>query len=442
VSTGALQVERDEESGDVRAGIVVTGNEVLNATIRDENFPWLSETLASVGVALAGVAVVPDDADAIVGALRHLSGIGVDLILTTGGLGPTEDDKTASAVATFAGRELVLDQAMEEKIRAILERYARARGNDLPSEGLDAANRKQALVPEGALALDPVGTAPGLVVPGPDGVVVVVLPGPPRELQPMWKEAATTPPVAEVLERADTLELIRIRMFGVPESRLAERLKGLDGEIGGFGGLEVTTCLRKGELEIDIRHRSEAGERAEALRDGLIASFPEAVFSTDGKTIDEIVAGLLLDRDADVSVAESCTAGLLAARLASRPGASRYFSGGVVSYSNRAKEELLGVDPAELAEFGAVSDQVAESMAVGVRRSFGTSIGVGITGVAGPDGGSSEKPVGFVCLFVDGGELGSIGMSPTIPGSRNEIRERSTLVAMHLIRRLLEQGVG
>ncbi len=439
---GSGQVESGQAGGDVRAGIVVTGNEVLNATIRDENFPWLSETLASVGVALAGVTVVPDDAEAIVGALRYLSAMGVDLILTTGGLGPTEDDKTASAVAAFAGRGLVLDEAMEQKIRGILERYARARGNDLPSEGLDAANRKQALVPEGALALDPVGTAPGLVVPGPDGVVVVVLPGPPREIQPMWGEAASTPPVAEVLERADSLELIRVRMFGVPESRLAERLKRLDEQMGGFDGLEVTTCLRKGELEIDIRHRSEALGRAEELRDGLIASFPDAVFSTDGSTIDEMVAHLLLDRGVEISVAESCTAGLLAARLAARPGASRYFAGGVVSYSNRAKEELLGVAPADIAEFGAVSDQVAESMAAGARQRFGTSIGVGITGVAGPDGGSSEKPVGFVCLCVDGGELGSIGMSPTIPGTRNAIRERSALVAMHLIRRLLEGGNG
>lgn len=435
--TGEPQAEAGKD--DVRAGIVVTGNEVLNATIRDENFPWLSGVLASAGVALAGVAVVPDDDRSILGALEYMAGMGVDLILTTGGLGPTEDDRTAAAVATFSGRELVLDRAMEAKIREILERYARARGNELPRDGLDEANRKQALVPEGAIPLDPVGTAPGLVVPGPDGVVIVVLPGPPRELRPMWEQAVETSAVARVLDRAGDLDLIRIRMFGVPESKLAEELKRLDREMGGFEALEVTTCLRKGELEIDIRYRRDSSTRAAELRDGLLGVFPDSVFSTDGSTIDQIVARLLLDRELTIAVAESCTAGLLASRLASLPGASRYLAGGVVSYSNRSKEALLGVPPSEIERFGAVSEEVARSMASGVRSAFGADIGVGITGVAGPDGGTAEKPVGFVCLRVDGGGLGSLDLAPTIPGDRNDIRERSALVAMHLIRRLLEQ---
>ena len=423
---------------DVRAGIVITGNEVLNATIRDENFPWLSGELASAGIALASVIVVPDDLESIRGGLEYLASKGVDLILTTGGLGPTEDDKTTAAVAAFTGRELVLDTDMEEKIRAILERYAAARGNELPRDGLDAANRKQAMVPEGAIALDPVGTAPGVVVEGPNGVVVVVLPGPPRELRPMWESASLTAPVAKLSERAGELDLIRLRMFAVPESQLALELERIGAEMGGFEGLEVTTCLRKGELEVDLRHRPTARGTAARLRDRLVESFPEATFSVDGSTIDEIVARQLLERGLTLAVAESCTAGLLASRLASLPGASRYFAGGVVSYSNESKVALLGVPAEEIEEFGAVSEQVALAMAEGARERFGTDIGIGITGVAGPGGGSPEKPTGFVCFRVVGGELGSIGAAPTIPGGRNDIRDRSALVALHLLRSLLE----
>ena len=427
---------------DVRAGIVVTGNEVLNATIRDENFPWLSGELASAGIALAAVVVVPDDLESIIGALDYLASKGVDLILTTGGLGPTEDDKTTAAVAAFAGRELVLDDVLEEKIRAILERYAAARGNELPLEGLDAANRKQAMIPEGAIALDPVGTAPGVVVEGPGGVVVVVLPGPPRELRPMWETATRTAPVAELSELAGELELIRLRMFAVPESRLALELERIGADMGGFDGIEVTTCLRKGELEIDLRHRPAAADAAAQLRERLVAAFPEATFSVDGSTIDEIVARELVARGLTLAVAESCTAGLLASRLASLRGASRYLAGGVVSYSNEAKVSVLGVPAGEIERYGAVSDEVALSMANGVRERFGTDIGIAVTGVAGPDGGSPEKPVGFVCFQVVGGELGTLGAAPTIPGSRNDIRDRSALVALHLLRSLLEGRAG
>ena len=438
MATSPDRSENGPDGQDVRAGIVITGNEVLNATIRDENFPWLSGELASAGIALASVTVVPDDLESITDALEYLASKGVDLILTTGGLGPTEDDKTTAAVAAFTNRELVLDPVMEEKIRAILERYAAARGNDLPREGLDAANRKQALIPKGAIALDPVGTAPGVVVEGPEGVIVVVLPGPPRELRPMWEAALRTPPVAELCERAGDLELIRLRMFAVPESRLALELEQIDDEMGGFDGIEVTTCLRKGELEVDLRHRPVAAEGAARLRDRLLEAFPEATFSVDGSTIDEIVARQLLERGLSLAVAESCTAGLLASRLASLPGASRYLAGGVVSYSNEAKVSLLGVPAAVIDEFGAVSEEAALAMANGVREKFGTDIGIGITGVAGPDGGTPEKPVGFVCFRVVGGELGSIGAAPTIPGGRNDVRDRSALVALHLLRSLLE----
>lgn len=432
--------EAGRASGDVRAGILVTGNEVVNATIRDENSPWLSEQLAGLGIAVDRVLIVPDDADAIEEGLRHLAERNVDLIITSGGLGPTEDDKTAASVARFAGREMVLDPGMEDKIAGILSRYAAARGVELPKDGLDEANRKQAMVPAGATPLDPVGTAPGLVVPGPEGVVVVVLPGPPRELRPMWSEAIGTEAVSEVVERAGELELLRLRLFGLPESSLAAELRKIEESGGRFDDLEVTTCLRKGELEVDIRFRPPAADRAAALGSALVEAFPEELFSSDGTTIDQIVSDLLLDGPYTLSVAESCTAGLLAARLSSVPGASRYFMGGAVTYSNQSKETMVGVSPKTLEEFGAVSPETAKEMAEGIRGSLGTDIGVSITGIAGPAGGSAEKPVGFVCFHVDGGRLGSLELAPTIPGGRNDIRERSALVALHLIRRLL-QGV-
>ena len=442
MSRGAEHSGEGGDAGEVRAGILITGNEVLNATIRDENSPWLSQDLADRGVAVDRVLVVPDDDEAIEAGLAHLSSRGVDLILTTGGLGPTADDRTAAAVGRFTGREMVLDPVMEEKIGTILRRYAAARGNHLPPEGLDEANRKQALVPEGARPLDPIGTAPGLVVPSPNGEVVVVLPGPPRELQPMWAAAALTPEVTEVLDRAGELSTTRLRMFGVPESKLAAELRELeDQEDEEVKGLEVTTCLRKGELEIDLRYRKSGEAAARRLAEGLADRFPEALFSTDGSTIDEIVAGLLVETGRSVAVAESCTAGLVAARLASLPGASRYLEGGVVSYSNEVKVGLLGVEPETLERYGAVSPETAIEMAAGVRERCEADIGVAITGVAGPDGGTPEKPVGFVCFRVDGGELGSLDAAPLIPGNREEIRQRSGLVAMHLLRQLLITAV-
>src|SRR3954452_4119717 len=208
----------------VRAGIVVTGTEVLTGRIADRNGPWLSEQLAERGVEVAHILVVADRPDDLEAALRFMAAEGMDLIITSGGLGPTADDLTAEGVGKFAGRPMVLDEQVEEKIAEILRRFAR-RGGILKfdPEALREANRKQAVIPEGSIALDPVGTAPGLVVPAGKSVVVV-LPGPPRELQPMWPVAAETAPVADVFARATALRAYTLRMFGVPESEIAKSL--------------------------------------------------------------------------------------------------------------------------------------------------------------------------------------------------------------------------
>jgi nicotinamide-nucleotide amidase len=416
----------------LRAGIVVTGTEVLTGRVTDRNGPWVSERLAELGVEVAHLLVVGDRPADLEAALRFLADEGMDLIVTSGGLGPTADDLTAEVVANFAGRKLVLDEEIEEKIAAILRRFARRFKFD--PEALRDANRKQALVPEGATPLDPVGTAPGLVVP--DGErTIVVLPGPPRELQPMWPIALQTPELQELLGRATPLRGYTLRMFGIPESEIAKSLRELEAEGVALPEVEITTCLRRGEIEIDVRYRDRAEATAEAVRSGLSDRHRSHLFSVDGETIDSQVARLLAGHR--LALAESCSGGLLAARITDLPGASAYLAGGVVAYSNESKSNLLGVDPELIERHGAVSPQVAEAMAIGALERFAADVAVSITGIAGPDGGSEEKPVGYVCFnarFADGTAL---ARDPVIPGGREDVRERSALVGMHLLRVLL-----
>jgi nicotinamide-nucleotide amidase len=416
----------------VRAGIVVTGTEVLTGRIADGNGPWISERLAELGVEVAHILVVGDRRGDLEAALRFMAAEEMDLIVTSGGLGPTADDLTAAVVGRFAGRELVLDEVMEEKIAAILRGFARRFSFD--EEAVRAANRKQAMVPEGALPLDPVGTAPGLVVPA-GGRVVIVLPGPPRELQPMWPRAVSSPAVQAVLARATPLLTYTVRMFGIPESEIAESLREIERDGVDLGAVEITTCLRRGEIEIDVRYRAEAAAAAEAVRAGLVERHRRHTFSLDGETIDALLARLLRGRR--LAVAESCSGGLLAARLTDLPGASAYFAGGVVAYSNEAKVELLGVDPGLIEEHGAVSAEAAEAMSRGALERFGADVAVAITGIAGPDGGTAEKPVGYVCFDARLADGAAIARDPVIPGGRDDVRERSALVAMHLLRTLL-----
>jgi nicotinamide-nucleotide amidase len=421
----------------IRAGIVVTGTEVLTGRISDANGPWVSERLAEYGVEVAHIMVVADRPDDLEATLRFMAAEKMDLIVTSGGLGPTADDLTAEIVARFAGREMVLDEAMEVKIAEILSGFAQR--FRLDESALQEANRKQAMVPEGAVALDPIGTAPGLVVPAGEAVVIV-LPGPPRELQPMWEAAVETEPVREVLSRATPLRAYTMRMFGVPESEIARSLREMESEGLELDAVEITTCLRKGEIEIDVRYRDQAAEVAEEVRAGLTRRHPQETFSLDGETIDAQVATLLLNHR--LALAESCSGGLLAARITDLAGASEYFAGGVVAYSNDAKAQMLGVDPGLIEAKGAVSPEVAEAMAIGALERFDADIAVSITGIAGPGGGSEEKPVGYVCFNARLADGTSIARDPVIPGGRLDIRERSALVGMHLLRQLLGEGYG
>jgi nicotinamide-nucleotide amidase len=415
-----------------RAGIVVTGTEVLTGRVADRNGPWIADRLLELGVELAHITICGDRASDIEAQLRFLAGEGVDLIVTSGGLGPTADDMTVATVARFCGRELVLDAEVETKIAAILKKLmARIGGGDF--EAVRAANRKQAMVPAGALVIDPVGTAPGVVVPGTP--TVIVLPGPPRELQPMWRIAVQTPAVQEAIAARTIYRQDTVRMFGLPESGLAETLRDAEQRLAGFSDLEITTCLRRGELEIVTRYEPDAAGVYSQLVELLRDRHGQHIFSEDGSQIDDLVARLLAGRR--IATAESCTGGLLAARLTDRPGSSAYVAGGLVAYANEAKTELLGVDSTLIQVHGAVSEPVAEAMVAGALRRFDADTAVAITGIAGPDGGTEDKPVGTVCFTVALADGESSTRTLQLPGNRADIRERSTTVAMHLLHRAL-----
>ena len=294
-------------------------------------------------------------------------------------------------------------------------------------------------MPEGATVLEPVGTAPGLVVPPPEGrsaPTVLVLPGPPRELQPMWRDAVGTDAFRAAIAGRTEYRQHMLRLFGIPESEIADtmlraRAAGVD-----LDALEITTCLRRGEVEVVTRYEPPAEDVYRAFEAVIRERHPGTLFSDDGRSVDEQVAELLRSRGLTIATAESCTGGLVAGRLTDLAGSSDYVLGGVVVYSNEAKVALAGVDPALIESVGAVSVEVAQALARGARARVGADVGVGVTGIAGPGGGSEDKPVGTVCFSVCDAH-GSLTRRAVLPGGRFDVRDRSTTVALHLVRRLL-----
>ncbi len=461
-TSGAVDARADTRGaagGGARAGIVVTGTEVLTGRVSDRNGPWLADRLEELGVDLAHIAIVGDRREDMLAALRFMAAQGLELIVTSGGLGPTADDLTAAVVGEFQGREMVLDEALEERIAEILRPLAK-RWPDLDMEAIRKSNRKQAVIPRGASILEPVGTAPGLVVPPGEGTpsedeassagrtpprahthargpTVVVLPGPPRELQPMWNTAVQTPALRAALTRARQYRRRMLRLFGIPESEIAETLRAAEREGVELERLEITTCLRRGEIEVVTRYEPDAEPVYEAFAGVVRTRHADTLFSEDGGSVDEQVAALLREKGWTIATAESCTGGLLAARLTELAGASDYVRGGVVVYADEAKIAQVGV-PAELIErHGAVSVEVARALAAGARERLRADVGVGVTGVAGPGGGTESKPVGLVCLSVVGPGEAALTRSVNLPGGRVDVRDRSTTVALHMVRRLL-----
>lgn len=424
------------EGPGVSAGVVITGTEVLTGRVADRNGPWLSDRLLELGIELVHITICGDRPQDMGAQLRFLASEGVDLVITSGGLGPTADDLTLEVVAGFAGRALTLDSALEDRITAIVAPLM-SRWPDLDQDAIAIATRKQAMVPEGATVVEPAGTAPGMVVPPRDGAgpTAVVLPGPPVELQAMWPRVLETEAFRAVSARAGDFEESMLRLFGIPESEIAETLRVAEELVPGLASLEVTTCLRRGEVEVVVRREPAAEEAWLALRHLIAQRHADTLFSTDGSSVDDQVAQLLDGHT--IATAESCTGGLIAARLTQRPGSSAYVTGATVAYANEAKAALLGVDPALIERHGAVSDEVAEAMAAGALQRHGVDVAISVTGVAGPDGGTEEKPVGTVCFCAAQADDTRLPRRLQMPGSRDDIRDRSTTVAMHMLRVLL-----
>lgn len=425
-----------------RAAVLVTGTEVLTGRVPDANGPWLAERLRELGVDIGVVAVVGDRPEDLASALRYLRAEH-DLVITTGGLGPTADDLTVEVVADVLDRPTAVSPVLQEHIAAVVARLSAARGWSSDSPGMLSGIRKQALVPAGAQVLEPVGTAPGLVVPGDGaGPPVLVLPGPPQELQAMWTAALSDPFVRAALQLATTVALRQetVRVTGLPEAELADLLREHEGGHGAleFRGLEVTTCLREGDLEVVSRFRPEADDAYAQLLGAIRDRFGEAVYSTDGSSLDEMVAAGLRSRGWTVATAESCTAGLLAGRLADLSGSSDYLVGGFVAYTDEVKTSELGVPTELLSSHGAVSEQVAVAMARGARARLGTTLALSVTGIAGPGGARPGKPVGLVHIALEGPD-GTEHRELRLGGGRAQVRARTVTSCLHLLRSVLRR---
>jgi nicotinamide-nucleotide amidase len=412
-----------------RAAIVVTGSELVRGERQDRNGPFLAAEAVRLGLEPLRIAIVGDGEEDLERAFAQ--GFEADICLVSGGLGPTHDDRTVELVARAAGRPLVLDEDLERRIgdisRTIAERLGRAYSE------FTTGVRKQATLPEGGISLGLAGTAPGVVL-DTGGCVVVVLPGPPRELQRLWPRALETEPVRRVLERAPVREHRVLRFFGTPESAVAEALAAAGGE---GDGVDVTICAREFEIHVDLFSEPSAVERGRAVAEAMRDALAPYLFSEDERSVSEIVIDLCRGRGLRLATAESCTGGMVASRITAVPGASDVFAGSVVAYSNEVKETGLGV-PAELiTAHGAVSAEAAAAMAEGARNRLGADVAVAVTGVAGPGGGTPAKPVGLVFVHAIGPD-GEKSVRTELPGDRDMIRGRATAASLHLVRRLLE----
>lgn len=411
--------------GAPRAAVVLSGNELLDGRTRDTNGAFVCGDLSRRGVKVTELLTIADDAERLTAALRHVLSAEPDLIVVGGGLGTTHDDLTAECLA----RVLDVPLAEDPVALAFVEASARAVAarRHLDFDETFALARRQARLPAGSAPVPPAGVAPGIAATY-GRTRVFAYPGVPYEFQQMWMATA-----ARLDDEGFFPDVIvrTIRVFGVGELQVGPILDGLPHDL-----LELGINVGGGEVAVRIRHRRDAaaGRQAGALLAALQSGVP--VYSTDGRTVDDIIAAELRGRQATLAVAESCTGGLLGARLTARSGSSDYFLGGVVSYADQAKIDLLDVPPGMLARFGAVSAEVAQAMAEGARRALRADYALSITGVAGPDGGTAQKPVGLVCIGCAGPE-GSRVRESSFPGDRDSVRMFAATSALHLLRATL-----
>jgi nicotinamide-nucleotide amidase len=407
------------------AEIIAIGSELLAPDRTDTNSLWLTEQLNRLGIEVKLKTIVGDDDARLEETIKDAAKRS-KVVITTGGLGPTEDDITRKITARALGRRLLLDENVLEEIRVRFQSF----GVAMPER-----NSRQAMVIEDAEVLpNPNGTAPGMFIDH-NGTAVVLLPGPPREMRPMFENHVSQ----RLASRAGSLRLVRrmLRVAGMGESAVDEKIAPVYTQ---YDNPVTTILFNQSEIEIHLTARGRTEKEAEALLDRLSAQLEErlgnAVFSFAGEKMEEVVGLKLSVGGYTVAVAESCTGGLLAQRLTEVPGSSKYFIEGVVAYANDAKTRTLGVEPMLLLEHGAVSAPVAEAMAEGIRQRAGTDFGLSTTGIAGPGGGTAEKPVGTVFIAL-AHESGTEHRKLNLPGDRQLVRWRASQAALDLLRRRL-----
>ncbi len=413
-----------------RAAIVAVGSELLTASRLDTNSLFITERLNGLGIDVILKAVVGDDREELAQVVRHALAR-ADLIVCCGGLGPTDDDVTREAVADVTGRPLREDTAISERLFA---RFKARFSGEMPE-----INRRQAMVPLGAQVIENhYGSAPGLWIDTGDRAVLL-LPGPPRELKPMVEQVISGP----LRGRAFGTVLVRrvVKIAGRIESQTEEVLRPLYGQWRQWTiPIEATILASLGQLELHLTARAATHEEAEVVlsraADDVVGVLGVDVFTTHGKSLEAVLGELLVARGERIAVAESCTGGLVTSRLTDVDGSSRYVERGVVVYSNEAKTDLLGVPAALIEEHGAVSEPVGRAMAEGIQARAQVGVGVGVTGIAGPGGGTPEKPVGTVVVAVVVGVASRV-RTFRFGGERDQVKFQASQAALDMVRRLL-----
>ncbi|MGH3006457.1 MAG: CinA family nicotinamide mononucleotide deamidase-related protein [Gaiellaceae bacterium] len=414
-----------------RAVVVLTGSELVRGDRADANGGFLGRELTRLGLQPARLVIVGDDPAELEAAVRE--GLAGDVLVLSGGLGPTHDDRTVETLARAAGRRLVLVEELSREIEAVSRGIAARLGR--PYGDFEAGVRKQASVPEGGIALGLAGTAPAVLLEHERGVAVA-LPGPPNELRRLWPRVLVHEAFARVLARAHPPEHTVLRFFGPSESAVARALAETGGETE---GLEVTVCAHDLELRVDLFARGPGEEDARRVAAALRRRFGDELFAEDDRPVAELVLDVCRRAGLTLAAAESCTGGLVAARLTDVPGSSDVFLGGIVAYSDEAKRRQLGVEGELLREHGAVSAEVAAAMAAGAQAAVAADVAVAVTGVAGPAGGTPEKPVGLVFFHAESPD-GDSALRMQLPGDREAVRARATAVALHMLRTLLTRS--
>jgi nicotinamide-nucleotide amidase len=419
-------------SSRARAVVVVTGSELVRGDRRDANGPFLASQLLRLGADPARILIVGDREAELEDAIRQ--GLEADICVLSGGLGPTHDDRTIELLARATGRALLLDAELEQEIGAVSRAFAERMGR--PFNDFVAGVRKQACLPEGAISLGLAGTAPGVLLEHAEGRIAIALPGPPGELQRLWQSAAARQELRTMLDRATPRAHRMVRLFGPGESTVARAL----GDAGGEGeGLEITICARDFEIHVDLFSEAGAEERRDAVVARLRQEFAAAIFAEDARPVEELVLELARTQGLTIATAESCTGGLVSARLTEIPGSSDVYRGGVVAYDDAVKQRQLGVPAALLDRHGAVSAEVAEAMARGALSAIGADVAAAVTGVAGPAGGTADKPIGLVFLHVET-PFGQRAIRLELPGDRERVRGRATVWLLHQLRITLSQS--